>query len=100
VSKDMDTWTYLRRGKLDFFRPGKPVGNAYSENFNGKLRDEGLKAHLFFSLAEGRRILAQWREEYNRVRARTSPGGVWPREFRSQITTEGSVPSFSTIAWS
>lgn len=100
VSKDMETWTYLRRVTLDFIRPGKPVENAYSESFNGKLRDECLNAPLFFSLAEVRQTLALWREDYNTQRPHHSLGGLSPSEFRSHLPTEGSVPTFSTIQWS
>ena len=83
VSKDMEIWTYLRQVKLDFIRPGKPVENAYIESFNGKLRDECLNAHLFFSLADARRTLALWREDYNTHRPHLSLGGLAPSEFRS-----------------
>lgn len=100
VSKDVETWPYLRKVKLDFIRPGRPVENAYIESFNGKLRDECLNAYLFFSLVAVRQTLALWQEDYNTQRPHLSLGGLSPSEFRSQLTTEGPAPSFSTIAWS
>src|SRR5918999_384255 len=52
VSRAMDAWAYAHDVRLDFIRPGKPVENAFSESFNGKLRDECLNAHVFGSTAE------------------------------------------------
>jgi Integrase core domain len=36
--------------------------------FNGKLRDEGPNVEVFFSLADARKKLALWREDYNQHR--------------------------------
>ncbi|HTE43697.1 MAG TPA: transposase [Gemmatimonadaceae bacterium] len=38
---------------LHFIRPGKPIENAFSEGFNGKLRDECLDVHWFTGLPDG-----------------------------------------------
>jgi putative transposase len=40
--------------RIDFYRPGKPIDNAYVESFNGTLRAECLDAHWFGDLAEAR----------------------------------------------
>jgi len=42
---------------LAFFRPGKPVENAYVECFNGKFRDECLNENWFITIAQARRII-------------------------------------------
>ena len=42
-----------RREQIDFSRPGKPTDNAHVEAFNGRLREECLKAS-FLSLADAR----------------------------------------------
>jgi putative transposase len=39
----LDAWAYLRRVRLSFIRPGKPIENASVESFNGRLRDACLK---------------------------------------------------------
>jgi putative transposase len=56
-SKAMDAWAYENQVKLDFIRPGKPVENGFIESFNGRLRDECLNTHLFFSMEDAREKL-------------------------------------------
>jgi putative transposase len=46
ISKALHRWAYQNGVTLDFSRPGKPTDNASVESFNGRLRDECLKAHL------------------------------------------------------
>lgn len=62
--------------QLDFIRPGRPVENAYIESFNGRLRDEGLNVHVFFSLADVREKLERWRQDYNQVRPHSALGTI------------------------
>ena len=38
AGKAFDEWAYRRGVKLNFIRPRKPIENAYSESFNGRLR--------------------------------------------------------------
>ncbi|MBD5416847.1 MAG: transposase, partial [Desulfovibrio sp.] len=45
--------------------PGKPTDNGFVESFNGRLRDECLNQNIFVSLAEARRLLEDWRQDYN-----------------------------------
>ncbi len=40
VSLALDQWATARSIRLDFIRPGHPLGNCFIESFNGKLRDE------------------------------------------------------------
>jgi putative transposase len=68
ASRAMDFWAYTNGVHLDFIRPGRPVENGYIESFNGKLRDECLNVEVFFSLADARKKLALWREDYNQHR--------------------------------
>lgn len=81
ISKELDTWAYLKGIALDFITPGKPTENGYIESFNGRLRDECLNMSLFFSLADARRNIAQWRRDYNQFRPHSSLGGLAPCEF-------------------
>jgi putative transposase len=77
----LDTWCYERGVKHHFIRPGKPVENAYIESFNGKFRDECLNQHWFLSLEEARRLIAEWRIDYNECRPHSSLDGMTPREY-------------------
>ena len=81
ISKALDVWAYQRGVKLNFIRPGKPVDNSFIESFNGKFRDECLNNHWFTSLDEARRIIEDWRIDYNNERPHTSLGDLTPEEF-------------------
>ena len=61
TSKHFDAWAYSEGIQLDFIRPGKPMENAFIESFNGRLRDECLKANLFLSIHDARQKLRAMR---------------------------------------
>ena len=61
-----------------YIAPGKPIQNGLVESFNGKLRDECLNEILFEDLHHVRRILADWRHDYNHVRPHSSLNGLSP----------------------
>jgi putative transposase len=78
----LDRWAYEQGIRLRFIEPGKPIQNAVIESFNGRLRDECLNEHWFLSLADARRIVEGWREDYNRARPHSALGYRPPEEFR------------------
>jgi putative transposase len=82
ISNVMDAWAYERGIKLHFIRPGKPVDNAFIESFNGRLRDECLNQNWFMSLGHARRVVEEWRVDYNMVRPHSSLKDLTPNEFR------------------
>ncbi len=61
-----------------YIAPGKPMQNGLVESFNGKLRDECLNEILFEDLHHVRRILADWRHDYNHVRPHSSLNELSP----------------------
>ena len=67
-----------------YIEPGKPVQNAFIESFNSRLRDECLNEHVFLTLTEARRIIEDWRHDYNFVRPHSSLGALTPMEFVAQ----------------
>ncbi|MEQ8249555.1 MAG: IS3 family transposase [Alphaproteobacteria bacterium] len=72
-----------------YIAPGKPMQNAFVESFNGRLRDECLNENLFSNLAEARRLIEDWRADYNLHRPHTSLGGLAPAAYaRRQRQTE------------
>lgn len=81
ISKKLDSWAYYFGVKMDYIRPGKPVDNAFIESFNGRLRDECLNTHLFYSLEDARLKIESWRLDYNKVRPHISLGYLTPSEF-------------------
>ena len=64
--------------------PGKPQQNGFVESLNGRFRDECLNEHLFRSLPHARRIVDDWRADYNARRPHTSLGGLTPNEFATR----------------
>ena len=79
--KALDEWAYRHGLKLDFIDRGKPVQNAYIESFNGRFRDECLNQHWFLTLDEARRLIEEWRVDYNEFRPHSSLGGMTPEEY-------------------
>jgi transposase InsO family protein len=79
----MDLWAYQNGIKIDFSRPRKPTDNAFVESFNGTFRAECLNAHWFGTLAEAKRLIDAWRQEYNESRPHASLDDRTPSEFAS-----------------
>ncbi len=71
-----------------YIAPGKPTQNAFIESFNGKLRDECLNETLSSSLAEARKTLEEWQEDYNRHRPHSALGNLTPMEFAEKRTMD------------
>jgi putative transposase len=84
TSKAMLCWAEERGVKLHFINPGRPMQNAYIESFNGKFRDECLNQHWFGSLQEAKRMIEEWRIDYNLARPHSSLGYLAPETFRQQ----------------
>ena len=86
TSRAFDAWAYGRSVKIDFIQPGKPVQNCFIESFNGTFRDDCLNLHWFVSLADARRTIEAWRNDYNHVRPHSSLGQLTPAEFMEQCS--------------
>ena len=93
ISKVMDSWAYQNGVELRFIQPGKPVQNAYVESFNGKMRDECLNEHWFFSLDEARQVIEDWRQDYNQFRPHSSLDDLTPEQFRDRTTVLWAPPA-------
>ncbi len=78
------SWQEERRVQWHYIAPGKPTQNGFAESFIGRFRDECLNEHLFRSLAEARRIIERWRQDYNANRPHTSLQGLTPIEFATR----------------
>jgi len=96
TSKALDQWAWLRGIEIHFIRPGKPVENCFVESLNGKFREECLSQNWFTSLADARRLVADWRRDYNSVRPHRSLGGLTPSEYELSLSSgsplRGSPP--------
>lgn len=76
-------WSQEQRVDWHYIAPGKPQQNAFAESFIGRLRDECLNETAFSSLSEARALLAEWREDYNRIRPHSALANRTPEEFRN-----------------
>jgi putative transposase len=86
TSRAILAWQEVRGVEWHYIAPGKPTQNGFIESFNGRLRDECLNEHLFASLPEARRIIEEWRTDYNTLRPHSSLNGLTPNEFAARPT--------------
>jgi putative transposase len=74
---------FAQATKLDwrYIAPGKPTQNAFAESFQGRMRDECLNEHLFFSMNHARAVVAGWVADYNTGRPHSSIGYRTPAAY-------------------
>ncbi|MFP3801312.1 IS3 family transposase [Paraburkholderia sp. SIMBA_027] len=100
AGKVLDAWAYEAGVTLSFIRLGRPVENAYIESFNGRFRDECLNEHWFVSMRHARRLIEDWRIEYNTERPHSSLGYLAPVQFaqaheaRELLTSDSNGASY------
>lgn len=78
-------WSEEKSVNWEYIEPGKPYQNGVTESFNGKLRDECLNENVFIDTLSARRIVENWRREYNERRPHSSLGGKTPYEKMKEI---------------
>jgi putative transposase len=83
-SRHFLAWNLERKINLVHTQPGKPTQNGYIESFNGKLREECLRISWFQNLFEARRIIADWRRDYNENRPHSSLNYLTPAVFAAK----------------
>lgn len=91
----LDEWAHHNSVTLQFIRPGKPTENAYVESFNGRLRDECLNEEFFISLADARRNIERWRNDYNHNRPHSALHGLTPSAFSAFVGGKASTTQVS-----
>ena len=77
-------WSQDRCVEWHYIQPGKPMQNGFVESFNGRLRDECLNEHLFSNYNHARKIIGDWRIDYNTTRPHSSLNGLTPKEFATR----------------
>jgi putative transposase len=85
TSNALMSWCDARKQNWRYIQPGKPYQNGNIESFNGKLRDECLNENWFLNLANAKRLIENWREEYNSDRPHTALKGQTPNELAKQL---------------
>ncbi|MDT0263406.1 IS3 family transposase [Jatrophihabitans lederbergiae] len=81
----MADWAGERVG-LSFIPPGEPWRNGYVESFNSRVRDECLNINIFWSLAQARVVISDWKEDYNHRRRHSSLGYQAPADYAAACT--------------
>jgi len=84
-SHALNNWAREHAVTLGFIQPGKPQQNGFIESFNGRFRDECLNEHRFRTLHEAKKIITEWREEYNTDRPHSALGGRSPAEYAQRF---------------
>lgn len=85
IAAALAEWAGTRTGMI-FIPPGEPWKNPFIESFNGRLRDECLNLHLFWSLTHAKVTIGDWKEEYNHDRPHSSLGYRTPRAYAAICT--------------
>ena len=93
TSRHFLAWALARKIEMVHIQPGKPTQNGIVESFNGKLREECLRIHWFQNLFEARRIITNWRRDYNERRPHSSLNYVTPAEFAAKNSRGKDVDS-------
>jgi putative transposase len=81
-------WCTLSGTGTVFIDPGAPWQNPFVESFHSRMRDELLNVEEFYSLAEARVVIGDWREDYNTCRPHSSLGMRAPAVFAAQWTSD------------
>jgi putative transposase len=91
TAKKMIIWACNNGVRLRFIDPGKPIQNAYIESFNGRMRDECLNQNWFQSLEEAKRIISNWRSDYNTKRPHSSLKNQSPEKFMQRFKEKSNL---------
>lgn len=81
VAKQVQNWLKQKHVQVHYIAPGSPWQNGLCESFNGVFRDGCLNKWSFYSVAEARRVITQWLDEYNTVRPHGAINMMTPRAF-------------------
>lgn len=92
IARTLCRWLKEQGCSTIFIKPGSPWENAYVESFNSRLRAECLNRELFTNLKEARKIVENWRREYNEFRPHSSLGYETPAEFSLHCPSSGRPP--------
>src|SRR5262249_23620511 len=86
VAQRVTPWLRAQCVDTHCIAPGSPWQHGHNESFNGVWRDGCLNRWLFTSVSEARRLMTNWREEYNHERPHGALDGLTPRAFAEQCS--------------
>lgn len=88
IAQGVTMWLREQHVDTHFIDPGSPWQHGHNESFNGVFRDGCLDRWLFTSVREARRLMTNWREEYNNERPQGALDGLTPRAFAMQCGSQ------------
>jgi len=80
----LDQRAFEHAVELRLIQPGKPTQNGFIESFNGRFRDECLNEHRFNDIVHARKIINDWRQDYNECRLHSTLNYQTPSEFAAR----------------
>ena len=97
----MALWAYKNGVHLDFIPPGKPVENGYIERFQRQATGRVPRRGDFLSnVADARRQLHLWRQDYNHHRPHSALSDRPPRQSslpRAVVEKTAVKPPWKTL---
>lgn len=71
---------------MHFIPPGEPSRNGYVESFNFRIRGECVDNNSFWSLAQARFVISDWKHDDNHRRGHSSLGYQPPARYAATCT--------------
>jgi putative transposase len=95
TSRAILQWQEDSQVEWHYIAPGKSMQNGFVESPNGRFRDECLNEQMFRNLPTARRLIEEWRTDYNahrriRALAASPPTRLQPGPERTKSRTESS----------
>ena len=81
ITRLIQDWCATAGVQTLYIQPASPWQNGFIESFHSRFRDECLTPEIFFSIAEARVVVEDYRRVYNQQRPHSSLGYKTPDEF-------------------
>jgi putative transposase len=88
IAQIIQDWCHITDVKTLYIEPGSPWQNPFIESFHSRFRDECLNQEIFFSIAETRVVVEDYRRLYNGERLHSSLGYKTPDQFAQNLTVQ------------
>jgi len=85
IAQIIQDWCHTAGVQTLYIEPGSPWQNGFIESFHSRFRDECLNQEIFFSIAETRVVVEDYRRLYNEERPHSSLGYKTPDEFARSL---------------
>lgn len=99
TAREVQQWLATLKVRTAYITPGSPWENGFNERFNGSLRDELLNGEIFYSLAEAKVMIENWRSHYNEIRPHSSLNyqPPAPKVFTASALPQGLSPHSAAL---